>query len=288
MAPVNTFEVMKFFIFLCILFFSAAHSLAQTPVWAKEPANRPKINSAESRKEPPSENRGFVLPDGTPVKLKLMRELSSATEQPNATVDFEVLESVTIDEKVIIRPGAIALGTVTEAIPKRRMGKTGKLAVRLDSVMLIDGRRLPLDAVNNAPDGSRVANVTTTAALISMVFFPAAPLALLMKGKDISIPNGTFITAYIKGDHKLDPDKFTIAAEKISAAVQFKVEKPEMDNAEIWIEEKFVGNLPSTIKLPEGEYEVIVKKSGYRRWKRTIAVTAGSQMNVTISLEKMQ
>ena len=279
---------MKFFILLCVLFYSIAQSLAQTPVWAKEPASRPKINPAESQKVPASENRGFVLPDGTPVKLKLMRDLSSATEQPNATVDFEVLESVTIDEKVIIRPGAIALGTVTEAIPKRRMGKTGKLSVRLDSVRLLDGQSLPLDAVNNAADASRVANVATTAALISMVFLPAAPLALLMKGKDISIPNGTFITAYIKGDHKLDPEKFTLAPEKIVASVQFKVEKPEMEGAELWIEEKFIGNTPSMMKLPEGEYEVIAKKSGYRRWKRTIAITAGSQMNVTISLEKMQ
>ena len=31
----------------------------------------------------------------------------------------------------------------------------------------------------------------------AIVFFPAAPLFLLMKGKDITIPKGTEITAYI-------------------------------------------------------------------------------------------
>jgi PEGA domain len=191
-----------------------------------------------------------------------------------------------LDEKVVIQAGAVALGTVTEAVPKRRMGRTGKLEVRIDSVALLDGRRVPLRAINTGADGSRVTTVATTASVISLVFFPAAPLALLMKGKDITIPNGTFTTAYVNNDHKLEPDKFTMPAEKPVATVHIKAEKPEFDGAEIWIEAKFVGNAPAMIKLPEGEYEIVVQKSGYRRWRRTIAATAGSLMNLTISLEK--
>src|SRR5215470_14593622 len=42
----------------------------------------------------------------------------------------------------------------------------------------------------------------------SIVFFPAAPLFLFMHGKDITIPKGTEITAYVNGDIKLDPAKF--------------------------------------------------------------------------------
>ena len=49
---------------------------------------------------------------------------------------------------------------------------------------------------------------------------------------------------------------------------------------------KFVGNLPATIKLPEGEYEIVVQKPGYQRWRRTVAATAGSLMNLTITLIK--
>ena len=64
------------------------------------------------------------------------------------------------------------------------------------------------------------------------------------------------------------------------------IEKNNIEGAEIWIAEKFVGNAPATIKLPAGEYEVIVQKSGYKPWKRTIVATAGSLMNLTITLEK--
>jgi hypothetical protein len=42
----------------------------------------------------------------------------------------------------------------------------------------------------------------------SILFFPAAPLFLFMHGKDITIPKGTEITAYINGDAPLDPARF--------------------------------------------------------------------------------
>jgi hypothetical protein len=45
----------------------------------------------------------------------------------------------------------------------------------------------------------------------SIVFFPAAPLFLLVHGKDIIIPKGTEITAYINGDIPLDQSKFAAA-----------------------------------------------------------------------------
>ncbi|NOT60036.1 MAG: PEGA domain-containing protein [Acidobacteria bacterium] len=231
----------------------------------------------------PRPNAGFVLVDGTPVKLKLMRNLSSATEQSGATVDFTVLEEVEVDEKVVIKQGALALGTVVEAAPKRRMGRSGKLAVQINAVVLADGSRVELRAVNAAADGSRVNGVATAAAVTGMFFFPAAPFFLLIKGKDLTIPQGTFVTAYVNHDHQLDPEKFTGATNRNTTAVNFKC---EVEGAEIWIEEKFVGNPPATIRLPEGEYQVVVQKTGYQPWKRKIAVSAGSIMTLTIALEK--
>src|SRR5581483_10386554 len=116
---------------------SAAPARAQTPVWAREQAKRPQVRQPAPRRENPGEPRSLVLPDGMPVNLKLRRDLSSATERVGATVDFEVLEPVVMDEKIVIQQGAIALGsasiTVPSAIaPKRRMGRTGKLSVRID------------------------------------------------------------------------------------------------------------------------------------------------------------
>lgn len=255
-----------------------AEVCAQLKFPEEENRNRPKVQPVTKA------DTAFVLLDGTPVKLKLMRELSSATEQVGATVDFEVLEDVELHEKVVIRQGALALGTVTEAVPKRRMGRTGKLEVQLTSVLLTDGTRVPLRSVSTAVDGSRVGTVTAAAAAVSMVFPPATPLVLLIKGKDLTIPQGTFVTGYINGDLSLEAEKFKESSAKNSTAVNFKA---NVEGAEIWINAKFVGNAPATIRLPEGEYEVFIKKPGYQTWRRVMAVPAGSLMNLTISLDKL-
>jgi hypothetical protein len=42
----------------------------------------------------------------------------------------------------------------------------------------------------------------------AIVFFPAAPLFLFMHGKDITIPKGTEITAFVNGDVPLVMAKF--------------------------------------------------------------------------------
>src|SRR5690349_19377485 len=74
------------------------------------------------------------LEDGTPVKLRLSRTLSSESAQQDERVDFDVLEEVKLGDLVVIPKGAIAWGTVTEAQAKRRMGRGGKLNVNIDSV----------------------------------------------------------------------------------------------------------------------------------------------------------
>jgi len=55
------------------------------------------------------------LEDGTPVKLRLRRTLSSAQAQVNERVDFDVLEQVKVNGAVVISKGSIALGTITSA-----------------------------------------------------------------------------------------------------------------------------------------------------------------------------
>src|SRR5579883_170951 len=90
---------------------------------------------------------GFVLLDGTPVKLRLSRNLSSGTDRKGDTVDFEVLEDVMVDHVVVIPKGGTALATITEAEPKKHMGRGGKLDVNIDSVRLKDNEKIALRAI---------------------------------------------------------------------------------------------------------------------------------------------
>jgi hypothetical protein len=74
-----------------------------------------------------------VLEDGTPVKLRISRTVSSADAHVDDRVEFEVLEEVRVADVVVIPKGGIAWGTVTEAQAKRRMARGGKLEIVMDS-----------------------------------------------------------------------------------------------------------------------------------------------------------
>ncbi len=151
----------------------------------------------------------FALHDGTPVRLRLTRNLSSADARIGETVDFEVLDEVRVNDVVVIARGAVALGTVTEAMPKRRMGRGGKLNVNIDHVRLVSGEKIALRAIKEGMGGGNTGKMTGAIVATSIVFFPAAPAFLFVKGKDITIPKGTEITAYVNGEAGLDPQKFT-------------------------------------------------------------------------------
>jgi hypothetical protein len=150
----------------------------------------------------------FGLEDATPIKIKLARELSSAHEKTGDRVDFEVSEDIKVKDIVVIPKGGIAWGTITEAQPHRRMGRSGKLDMKINEVRLADGERIPLRAVREARGGGRQGVMTGAMVASGILFFPAAPLFLFVHGRDITIPKGAEVTAYIEGDTALDAQKF--------------------------------------------------------------------------------
>jgi PEGA domain len=238
----------------------------------------------------------FGLEDGTPVKLKLNRTLSSADAHVNDTVDFEVLEQVRVHDKLVISRGSIALGTVTEAEPKRHMGRGGKLNVNIDSVRLTSGEKIPLRAVKDTKGGGHVGAMTGAMVATAIVFFPAAPLFLFMKGKDITIPEGTEITAYTSGDIPLDASKFApdptisnaapvasaTAAESSLSAIEIK---STPDSAEITVDERYMGSTPSTLRLTAGEHKIKIEKPGFKPWEKLLTVNSGGSATVNATLE---
>lgn len=233
----------------------------------------------------------FVLEDGTPVKLRLNRTISSATAHVGDRVDFEVLDANSVNSTVVIPKGGIAWGTVTEAHKKRRMGRGGKLNVNIDSVRLADGEKDALRAVNDRKGGGHVGAMTGAMVATGIVFFPAAPLFLFMHGKDITIPKGTEITAYTNGDMQLDPARFAPHPEAgmpppaPPRACTVTV-KSDPTGADITVDGNYSGSTPSTLKLPAGSHVLDVSKAGFGKWERKISIEAGGNVTVDATLEK--
>jgi len=239
----------------------------------------------------------FGLEDGTPVKLRISRTISSEDARVGDTVDFEVLEEVKSHDVVLIPRGGIAWATVTEAQSKRRMGRAGKLNINIDNVKIADGEKIPLRAVKEVKGGSHVGAMTGAIVATSIVFFPAAPLFLLVKGKDITIPKGTAITAYISGDVPLDPKKFqtsdavgpAVPSPAVASTESSTIElESNPDGAEISIDGKYVGNAPTTLHLPVGDHAIRIEKPSYKPWERTLTITSGETTTITATLEKQE
>jgi len=151
---------------------------------------------------------GFLLEDGTPVHLVLSENLSSADAVTGQTVEFEVVDDVIVNGFIVIPHGATAWATVTDAEHKKRMGRAGKLDLNVDKVRLADGEKAMLRAVKDAKGGGHTGAMVGAMVATSLVIWPAAPLFLLMHGKDVTIPKGTNISAFVQGDLTLDESKF--------------------------------------------------------------------------------
>ncbi|HXT64746.1 MAG TPA: hypothetical protein VN696_17020 [Pyrinomonadaceae bacterium] len=180
-------------------------ALSQSPQTTAPPKAAPAQNPTPATKAP----LAFGLAEDTPVRIKIARTMSSKDARVDERVDFEVLEDVRVANVVVIERGAMAIATVTEAHPKRRMGRAGRLKINIDYVRLASGEKVPLRAVKGGNGGNHVAAMTGAMVATSIVFFPAAPLFLFMHGKDITIPKGTEVTAYVAADTPLDAGKFS-------------------------------------------------------------------------------
>jgi hypothetical protein len=120
-----------------------------------------------------------------------------------------------------------------------------------------------------------------------------------MHGKDITIPQGTEMTAFVQGDMRLDMSQFGSApgatlqtASQGSPAASAAGPSPSScslvvqstpPGADIEIDGAFAGNTPSTLTLAGGSHQVVVKKQGFADWSRNLNVTGGT-INLNVEM----
>jgi hypothetical protein len=285
---------------VCLLVFPVLILISCAASAQNEPANGASATPPAVQTQPTqtdfTSKKGFVLEEETPVRIRLNRTISSADAHVGDTVDFETLDDITVNGTLVVPKGGLAFATVTEAQAKRRMARGGKLDINIDYVKLVSGDKAALRAVKDVKGGGHTGGMVGGMVATSLIFFPAAPFFLFMHGKDISIPKGTEIVAYVNGDMKLDIAKFQPSAQPQSvantsagsSAVSAKIQlESNPSGADIEVDGSFVGNTPSDVQVTDGEHTVAVKKTGFKDWQRKLKVTGGSSVHLNAQLEQV-
>ena len=240
----------------------------------------------------------ITIPEGTKIRVRLDQTITSATADEGQTVELSVTEPIRVGGIVVVAEGARVTGTITQAREKRRMGRAGKLDFSIDRVRAADDEWVPLRYTMNKKSGEshsvRTGVITAGAAV---VFWPVAPVFLLMKGKDVTINKGVAFEVFTDNNHILastpqapgattqiasnqQPKTAPATAAGPSASVSI-TSVPQ--GAEILVDGALVGSTPTIVQLAPGPHQISIR-SGAKVWERVLQVTGGSQITLNAPL----
>ena len=139
----------------------------------------------------------LIIPDGTPVQLRLTQTVSSLHARVGDPLDFVVENDVKVDDRTVIRAGSVARGSVLGVKGRRILGIGGKIVYGLDSIALLSGETVGLRARRVVKGSSHTWRMLAGMAVTGLFYLPAAPLFLLMRGGTSTVLKGTEVTAQI-------------------------------------------------------------------------------------------
>lgn len=208
------------------------------PPPAESPEAAPAVSKptkpAPSKPKPPvaTQSKGAPAPRpepivktvaaGTELNLEFLAGASSTTSHVGDPVRARFTRAVVVDGVTVIPEGAIATGTVTEAMPLKKIGGTASLGLKFDTLELDRGATAAIAAdfrqqgkSETGKDAGTIAGATaggallgrllskndkTKGTLIGAVVGAAAGtgIAATTKGQEIELPVGTKVALHLE------------------------------------------------------------------------------------------
>lgn len=138
-----------------------------------------------------------TLPAGTPIVLRNMEAINSSNITNGTSVMFTVVNDVVVDDKVVIKAGAVVDAQVNYAKKKNYAGVAGEITVSDFAVKAVDGTYIPLRATMSSKGEEKMGLSIGLGLLICVLF-------LLIQGEDAVIPAGTTKSVYTMMDMKIN------------------------------------------------------------------------------------
>jgi len=130
----------------------------------------------------------LVLKEGSDVQLKFAQDVTSKTATEGDTVNLVLDQDLKLGDVVVAKAGAKAVGTISHSKKAGMMGRAGELNMRLEYLLLEDGRLKLRGSKGREGEGKEGAAVALT------VLF--GPIGLIKHGKNVEIKQGTPLTVY--------------------------------------------------------------------------------------------
>jgi hypothetical protein len=141
--------------------------------------------------------KGCLLREGTHVELKFESELSSKTAHIGDTVEFQLDDDLKVGDSIVVPKGSHAVATVNDAKKSGMMGRPGELSVQIQ-YLLVGSNHVRIRGTQGREGDSK----TGAAVALTVIF---GPVGLIKHGKNVVIPAGTPLTAFVDQDVWLAP-----------------------------------------------------------------------------------
>jgi hypothetical protein len=106
-------------------------------------------------------NEPIVVPEGTPIVVRLQNSISSASAVPGQTFGFTLVEPITVNGKAVAQTGAEGVGRVVAARESGRLHNAGYLRIAMASIA-VDGQQMPVQSSSIFISGGHYAKRNAT------------------------------------------------------------------------------------------------------------------------------
>jgi hypothetical protein len=158
----------------------------------------------------------IAVPDGTPLTLQFVSELSSGTAKVGDTVKLTIPYPLRVNALVVVPRGTAVSGTVVQVSHPHKPSRNGQVKVAVEKLVLPNGEIAALRPSKSAsgkpkrmaarpePGDLGVGTGLLAAAIDPITAAIVLPFALFTKGHELVYPAGTRTTVYFNGPLNLD------------------------------------------------------------------------------------
>jgi len=179
------------------------------PATPPAPRPAPEARPAEQPRTPPPQPQPvtLVIPAGTQLDVSFLDSVSSAESQPGDPVRVRVMSDILQEGIAVVPAGSVVVGSVTEAVPLKKIGGRARVGVAFTRLELTSGRTASIHTTfsqegksETKKDAATIGGATAGGALLGRMIEDDDKSKGTLIGAVVGAAAGTAIAAKTDGE----------------------------------------------------------------------------------------